>query len=435
MGYAIPDIPRFYTAIAEWLSCGMFVLFLRPKIKRHNLAILASLYLILLVFFMEITGTITLWLWLPCMLVAFFSMVAFIAICNKTALYESIYYGVFAFSIAECIASFEWQIVNIIYDDVSKMPPYVEFPLLLIIYGAILTAAWSLLRTCAPQERRIKIEHKDWLTSIFIGAIVFGFSNLGFMGIEAPSGQYSKEIANARTLVDISGIAILYAHFVSCYNNMVRQELYAVQNTLENQYKQYKQSRDSIDLINIKYHDLKHQINMLREMKDNEQREAILDRIEAEIKAYELQNKTGNSVLDTLLTGKSVYCDNHGITMTVVADGKLLDFMDAMDICSIFGNALDNAIESVMKVKEKEKRLIHLTVSQVKSFVMIRVQNYFEGSLELEGGDLLTTKKDKRLHGYGIKSIKYTANRYDGVVNIQAENGWFELKILIPYNN
>ena len=85
--------------------------------------------------------------------------------------------------------------------------------------------------------------------------------------------------------------------------------------------------------------------------------------------------------------------------------------MDAVDVCSIFGNALDNAIESVMKTEDKEKRLIHLTVSKVKSFVMIRVENYFEGELKMDDGELVSTKTDKDFHGYGIKSIKYTADR------------------------
>ena len=88
-----------------------------------------------------------------------------------------------------------------------------------------------------------------------------------------------------------------------------------------------------------------------------------------------------------------------------------------------------------MKAEEKEKRLIHVTVSKVKSFVMIRIENYYEGDLHIEEGAYMTTKKDKSSHGYGIKSINYTASRYDGVVSINAENQWFELKILIPYNS
>jgi len=208
-----------------------------------------------------------------------------------------------------------------------------------------------------------------------------------------------------------------------------------VQNVLQNQYLQYQQSRESIELINYKYHDLKHQIEVLRKEQDPEKRTAFLNQMENEIKQYELQNKTGNNVLDTVLTSKSLYCDNHGITLTSVVDGKLLDFMETMDICSIFGNALDNAIESVIKLEDKEKRLIHVTVSQQKSFLMIRVENYFEGGLEYAKGQLESTKKEKAFHGYGIKSIRYTVNKYDGAVDIDTKDNWFNLKILIPLKN
>lgn len=90
--------------------------------------------------------------------------------------------------------------------------------------------------------------------------------------------------------------------------------------------------------------------------------------MEQEIRSYEAQNKTGNEVLDTILTSKSLYCQQHGITLTCVADGAALDFMDTMDLCSLFGNALDNAIESVEKLPDSEQRLIHLVVARQKSF-------------------------------------------------------------------
>ena len=246
------------------------------------------------------------------------------------------------------------------------------------------------------------------------------------------SGQYSFEIANIRTLVDLAGIAMLYAHLVQCSQTKMRRELETIQNVLQNQYQQYKQSRESIDLINYKYHDLKHQIAVLRSEQDPDKRNAFLSQMEEEIKQYELQNKTGNHVLDTILTSKSLYCNKHGITLTSVADGSLLEFMDTMDICSIFGNALDNAIECELKIPNKERRLIHVTVSQQKNFLMIRVENYFEGMLKFKESGLATTKKEKMFHGYGIKSIKYTVDKYGGAVHIDAEKQWFDLKILIP---
>jgi sensor histidine kinase regulating citrate/malate metabolism len=115
-----------------------------------------------------------------------------------------------------------------------------------------------------------------------------------------------------------------------------------------------------------------------------------------------------------------------------VADGSLLDFMDTMDICSIFGNALDNAIESQLKIPDKEKRLIHVTVTKKKSFLIIRFENYFEGDLSYKEGLLTTTKKEKQFHGYGIKSIRHTVEKYEGAVDIETDHNWFNLRILIP---
>ena len=428
------DIPRLYTVLAEWLSCFMLAQLLRPRIGKGKFYGISAIYLVILTIFMELTADTPLYIWIPCMILAFLSMAAFISICIKINFVESIFYAVLAFSLAECIASLEWQIVNYLYSDINAMPLYVELPILMLVYGSIVFGAWKMLQMYIPTDRRLKIERKDGITSVFICVIIFGFSNLSFLSENMGIKGYTKEIGNIRTLVDVAGVCMLYAHFLTCCGNMVRDELLAVQNTLSSQYKQYKQSRESVDIINMKYHDLKHQINLLREMNDHEQRTALLDRMEADIKAYELQNKTGNAVLDTLLTSKSLYCDKHGITMTVVADGSLLDFMDTLDICSIFGNALDNAIESVLQTQDKEKRLIHLSVSRVKSFIMIRIENYFEEQIDFDEESCPVTKKDKTIHGYGIKSIKYTANRYDGVVNISAQNNWFELKILIPYN-
>ena len=83
------------------------------------------------------------------------------------------------------------------------------------------------------------------------------------------------------------------------------------------------QSKESIELINYKYHDLKHQIAVLRSEEDPQKREAFLDEMEAEIRQYEAQNKTGNKVLDTVLRIKRLYSNKNGITFTCVADGTL----------------------------------------------------------------------------------------------------------------
>ena len=73
-----------------------------------------------------------------------------------------------------------------------------------------------------------------------------------------------------------------------------------------------------------------------------------------------------------------------GVQITCVADGALLNFMHVMDICTIFGNALDNALESVIMLTDPQKRLIHVTVSAQRSFVSIQVLNYCEQEIKKE---------------------------------------------------
>ena len=140
-------------------------------------------------------------------------------------------------------------------------------------------------------------------------------------------------------------------------------------------------------------------------------------------------------MLDTILTSKSLHCQQNGIQLTCVADGAALDFMDVMDLSALFGNALDNAIEGVSLLPDTEQRLIHLAVARQKGFVSIRLENRCRDSLHVEKGLPRTTKAEKGLHGYGLKSIQATVEKYGGSVTVHAESGWFELRILIPSAN
>ena len=382
--------------------------------------------------FMVVTEDVSLFFWIPCMMVAVFLMLFFIYASCEIEITDAVYFVLIAFVVAEFMASIEWQVACYFRIAQSRVW-WKEWLALILGYGIISVILFKILHVHFPEDGQIEIGWKECLSALLIAISVFAVSNISYLTINTPfSGRYSFEIANIRTIVDLAGIAILYAHLMQCCEMRARKELEAVQNVLQNQYAQYVQSKESIELINYKYHDLKHQIAVLRSEADPEKREEFLDKMEADIKKYENQNKTGNKVLDTVLTTKSLYCAKHNITFTCVADGTLLDFMDVMDICSIFGNALDNAIECELKIPAKEKRLIHVSVSKQKNFLLLRFENYYDTELNYQGGAFITTKRDKEFHGYGLKSIRYTVNKYDGAVSIDTKENWFDLKILIP---
>ena len=134
---------------------------------------------------------------------------------------------------------------------------------------------------------------------------------------------------------------------------MMKQELDLMNLLLEKEQEQYRLSRENIAIINQKCHDLKHQLRAIRKSTEADKNQYIKE-VEESIKIYEAIVKTGNEVLDTILTEKSLYCKERGIVVSCVADGALLSFMHTMDLYSLFGNALDNAIEAVEKIETEE---------------------------------------------------------------------------------
>lgn len=103
-----------------------------------------------------------------------------------------------------------------------------------------------------------------------------------------------------------------------------------------------------------------------------------------------------------------------------------------MDICSLFGNALDNAIECELKQPDKSKRMIHLSLSSQKQFLLLQVENFCPDMPVFRNGLPVTTKPDRENHGFGVKSIQSIARKYGGSTSFQVNNGWFVLKVLLP---
>lgn len=433
MQMILPDIPRIFTALAEWLACILCIFEMKRKLYGWKFVGVSVMALVVQIIFLELTKGIEGILWMLCMAAAVGMMYLFIYICCEVNIKDVGYYCVRAFVVAEFAASLEWQIDCFFYFGRGWTEEWLRIFWLVIIYGLVYIIIGTVFRRCVKSDEGSMVTNRELISYIIIGLAVFLISNVGFVSLETPfSGQYMTEIFTVRTLIDLGGVAILYAYHVQRMDLRVRHELVSVQNILHNQYVQYKQSQEAMDIINYKYHDLKHHIIALRSEDDQNKRNAYLDRMEEEIRNYEAQNKTGNKVLDTLLTSKNLYCMKNQISMTCVVDGTLFEFMDVMDICSIFGNALDNAIEYEKKIPDMEKRLIHISAFLQKSFLIIRFENYCEEELDFVKQLPITTKDDSRFHGYGLKSLRYTVRKYGGEVDINIQNNWFNLKILIP---
>jgi hypothetical protein len=432
----VRHIPRFHTALAEWAACFILILFLKKRFKGWKLVLIIIAFFFVQTAWHLLADKFPLSFWIPGMMFAAFFMAVFIHFTCDIKPLATFYWGINAFLMAEFAASFEWQISFYITSFIKMKPltqKIIEYVIMLLIYAAVFFVNYLLESRYMKNKTILDVRMRDLLTIFGIAISVFTISNLSFITQNTPfSGRYAVEIFYIRTLVDLIGLVLSYSQREQKLWMHAKTEISALQNVLNRHYDQYRLSKETIEMINRTYHDLKHQIAIIRAEKEPEKRAAYLDQLESGIKYYEAQNKTGNAVLDVILTSKNITCIDNKIHLSCVADGKLLDFMDVLDICSIFGNALENAIEGVKNIKDEEKRLIKLVVYSKNDFLIINFGNYYESALKFENGALITTKKDQNLHGYGIKSIKMAAEKYSGTVNISTNDNWFNLSILIP---
>ena len=227
-------------------------------------------------------------------------------------------------------------------------------------------------------------------------------------------------------------LAIFVAYFVS-RQNQILHENEIMEGMLRQSQENQRLSQETINIINIKCHDLKYRLTQIPRTADSDQKEYIQDVSDA-LTIYENTYQTGNETLDLVLTEKSLMCSQYHIKLSCMVDGTVLSFLKSPDIYALFGNLMDNAIESVLKEPDEDKRIISLTVTWQGQGRHIHVENYCGEAIEFQDGLPLTTKEDKNFHGFGVRSIRYIVEKYKGDLLMRTSQERFLVDILF-YSN
>lgn len=415
---ALPDIPRLYTALAE---CLAVLLYARRLPRRfHWQTAVTVVWALVLGIFLHKTGYVPLAWWVPCMLCAVLLLYGYLWGSREVNWLEALYITARAFLLAEFAASAEWQLHCWLFPHRSGFDP-LALALLAAVYGAVYGLMFWLERSRPLPEKHLDISNKAALAAFVMAGTVFVVSNLLFLG-ESPA---TMNVFCIRTLVDFCGVLILTLQHEQLRESALHQELSAMDNVLHRQYEQYKRSKEGIELINSRYHELKVQIADIRAQRDRAKQDAALAKMENSILQYEAENKTGNPVLDTLLTAKTMECQQENITITSVADGRMLGFLTIRELCTIVGVALDNAIAAVRAEPDPEKRLIKVAVYSQGGFAMLRFEHYTETAPALDADGLPKQGSD-------LKSVRTTVGQHGGSMTMHWENNWCTLRILFP---
>ena len=430
----LTNTPGIYYVITYFLSSCLFISVCPRRFSGWKLVLSQTVFGLTLGIFMVITDGIDVAFYIPCVLFETFLVWLSLFINCKMDWKKTTYFCVRAMMLGEFAASLEWQLFYYgLTTGGMELNMWWNLVFLILCHGTVFSIMFFLEWRFREDNNTLQVSGKELSVSCLLTVVIYAISNMSYAIAVSPfSSQFPAEIFIIRTLADFGGVGILFAYHMLLHMMTKQVENDYLQRLLQVQYDNYKISADSVELVNQKYHDLKHQIHILRRVESQEEREAYLDRMEAEIKTYEAQNKTGNKVLDIILAAKSLQCQKLDISLTCVAEGAELEFMHPVDISALFGNALDNAIESVGKIPDTDKRLIHVSVSRQKNFLRIRIENCYEGNIQFKDGMPVTDKTDHRFHGYGTKSIRRIAEQYNGSMTIETTDNWFELRVLIP---
>ncbi len=357
--------------------------------------------------------------------VAGFLFVAhFLYIRKELSRRAAAYYAIWAF--------ISWQLLYELRMIVKNITGYLIEPELwvrwiveILIFVIGFTLIGFTIAKWMPDGGQKRIGPRQFLSAMLVFAV---FEMLSYL---QKSNKLSSGGLMAMYLTQILLVVILYLQNELFKKSEMKQELDMIKLLWKKEQEQYQISKENIALINQKCHDLKHQIRAIRDS-NSEDKEKYLEEIEQSIQIYEAIVKTGNEVLDTILTEKSLYCKERGITVSCVVDGGQLEFINTIDLYSLLGNAIDNAIEAVEKIQNREMRQIDVLIYRQQQFLAINVVNPIEGNLIYEEEFPVTTKENKGYHGYGIKSMQYMLEKYDGFLSIAEEDGCFSLMMLIP---
>ena len=404
-----------------WISCLVFLLPLRRKTHFKVRLILSGAVCVLILsgvyYLIENLTDWSYWGQVPLLFITYFSAVLIFYNCVTGKGFGLWYCGVWGTMTFLLVLETSYVLCSPLLGDLGNWLLKILFSVAVNVTIGLTLARWM------PEKGQYQIGPRQ-MVSAWVFCIMS--ENL-FIYAKVDPGAALFNI-----VLQFYCITLLYLQSALFKKSSMRKELETIQLLWHQQKGQYQLSKETIELINHKCHDLKHQVQAIRAVKDEKERETYLEKIEKSVQIYSAIVRTGNEILDTILTEKSLICENSGIHINCVADGSLLAFMNPVDLYTLFGNALDNAIEAVRKLESKEKRVIDIMLYERQSFLMLQIVNPMCGEVKFEDGLPLTTKAKNGYHGYGMKSMLHTIQKYEGHLTTEVKNGCFYFNVMLP---
>ena len=214
-----------------------------------------------------------------------------------------------------------------------------------------------------------------------------------------------------------------------------RHENRTMHDFISNKMRYYEMSHEGIVSLQTKCHDLKHQIRAIRSEAGKAKFDEYLNELEDSINEYSTVIECGHPTIDIGLTEKNILCYSNQVKFSYMIDGTLFSFLTEREIYSLFGNALDNALEAVTKIPDPDRRMITLKSNSRGGMAVLQVENTYTGDMSLTDDALPHTTKTGSGHGFGLRSIQRIAEKHGGTMSLRTEGGVFKLSVVMHPEN
>lgn len=301
--------------------------------------------------------------------------------------------------------------------------------LLLFITKAMLIFTLIILTTIFEKKKVIfHVSQCIIMTAVLLTTL---FSGAVMEKIVIDTDIASWEVSAIVICMIAINILLFFVLYLTSSRNRVENNQALLKLQIANEQQKLQDSIRWNTEVNTLRHDLKNHLLCISEYIRLQQTDTAMEYIEkltGQVKKELPYHMMTNSVaVNAILDLKKLVCDENQIDIKYFVLEELPK-IDETDLCVILANLLDNAMEAASK---EEKRQIRLSMEIIGNYFRVVVQNQIAESVLKNNKELGTTKKNRKIHGFGLQSVEDAVERNDGMSNFSEENGWFVADVML----
>ncbi len=294
----------------------------------------------------------------------------------------------------------------------------------------LLTGTYILCR-----RRKIDLRLKFLEVAGFLAFFIFALFMLLSIGVYNNTLEYELSI-----VFDLSATFFMLAIFLAYWSYLIiardrankKRDAAHAQDYIAMQLESLESEESSLQEIKILKHDLRNHLQVIQEMCNTKQYTQMESYI-SELSGNPMLSKsfciTGNHAADTVISIKKAYADSIGIQLTCEGSFAWLGNLSPIDVCAVFSNLLDNALEGS---KDAENPYIAIKGNDHAHFYTLICSNNVPENIKIINNSVKTSKKDKKHHGLGLSSIHSVIRKYNGSYTLKCKDMVFSVQAVFP---